>query len=345
MRAVPFRSLAVAVALFCGASAVCAQAVPQDGGDFSHNPQPKKLPTDVILVKGAWASASDSSTPVPEGGNVVANDSGNVYRNPYFGLAFPLASGWTQKYAGPPPSDSGYYVLAQFAPATPADPNKESRRGNILIAAQDLFFTTTPAGTALELVQFRRARLGADYRVERDPMPVNIAGHSFIRFDYTSPVAGLHWYVLATQSRCHLVQFVFTSRDTELIEGLIRGMDKLKLPAEASPLDGTGGNDEPVCITGYARPENVLERIEPVFAEHRFNPVPVRIVIDKDGRVKHIHFLSAFPEQSKAITDALMQWRFKPCVRGGGPVEVETGIMFGRAPQLATPAATAAVNE
>jgi len=74
----------------------------------------------------------------------------------------------------------------------------------------------------------------------------------------------------------------------------------------------------------------VLEREDPVLPEPRFNPVPVRIVIDKEGRVKHMHFLSAFPEQAKTIGDALLQWRFKPYLLGGQPVEVETGLLFGR---------------
>ncbi len=57
----------------------------------------------------------------------------------------------------------------------------------------------------------------------------------------------------------------------------------------------------------------------------------VRVIIDREGKVKHIHFLGAFPEQAKGITDALMQWRFKPYLGEGQAVEVETGIMFGRA--------------
>jgi hypothetical protein len=55
-------------------------------------------------------------------------------------------------------------------------------------------------------------------------------------------------------------------------------------------------------------------------------------VIDAAGKVGHIHFLSAFPAEAQSITDALGQWRFRPYVRGGRPVEVETGIMFGHAP-------------
>ena len=58
-----------------------SQSTLQNGGDFSTNPEAKKLPTDVILVKGAWASASDSSTPVPEAGSVT----NSLYSNRYFG--------------------------------------------------------------------------------------------------------------------------------------------------------------------------------------------------------------------------------------------------------------------
>ncbi|HWZ57185.1 MAG TPA: energy transducer TonB, partial [Verrucomicrobiae bacterium] len=169
--------------------------------------------------------------------------------------------------------------------------------------------------------------------------------HSFVRFDYFSPVAELHWYVVATQIRCHIIQFVFAGRDTKLMESLIEEMDKMKLPAEASPILGTGGDDVPVCIKDYAGSESVVERVDPIFTERRFNPIPVRIIIGKDGKVKHIHFLGAFPDQAKSITEALSQWRFKPYLRDGQPTEVETGIMFGRAPGAMKHSAADAVNE
>jgi hypothetical protein len=106
----------------------------------------------------------------------------------------------------------------------------------------------------------------------------------------------------------------------------------MTLPAESGPSAGTGGGDAPVCVKDYAREENLITRVDPVFTTHRFNPVPVRIVVDKEGKVKHIHFLSAFPDQSKAISDALSQWKFKPYRKDGKTLEVETGILFGNAP-------------
>jgi hypothetical protein len=75
--------------------------------------------------------------------------------------------------------------------------------------------------------------------------------------------------------------------------------------------------------------------VDPIFTNRRYNPIPVRVVIDVNGEVKHIHFISSFPEQAKTITDALQQWRFKPYVVNGKAVEVETGISFGTPPNKA----------
>src|SRR5882762_6822374 len=224
----PLLLLGLAVSLFAR-----AQDDARSPGDSSTNRQAIKLPTDVILVKGAWSSASDSVTPLPEGGT-LAN---SVYINPYFGLTYNLPSDWTEKYSGPPPSDSGYYVLAQLRPA---DTFKGTSRGTILVAAQDMFFTLTPAKNALELTNYTKDNLIPDYKVEQPPTEVRIANHSFVRFGYGSPVAELHWHVLATQIRCHVVQFIFTSRDTKFAEQLIQEMNQIRLPTEAGATSGTG---------------------------------------------------------------------------------------------------------
>jgi len=326
---VPFALvLAVSTSLLAGGQSSKPQTPSRNGGDFSNTVVPGgALPKGVILVKGAWSSTSDSVTPAPEGGN-VAN---NVFSNPYFGMTYPVPPDWAEKYKGPPPSDSGRYVLAALNPTATF---KGPARGTILITAQDMFFTPLPAANSLELVNYSKDHLQADYKVEMPPTPTKIADRLFTFFAYWSPAAELHWYVLSTEIRCHAVDIVLTSRDTKLLENLVLDLNKIKLPAEASPTAGTGGGDVPVCIKDYAITKNVTARVDPVFTEHRFNPVPVRVIIDKEGKVKHIHVLSAFPDQAKAVTDALGQWRFKPYRRNGQPVEVETGLMFGRALRL-----------
>ncbi|MBV8053285.1 MAG: hypothetical protein JOZ80_19005 [Acidobacteriaceae bacterium] len=276
-----------------------------------------KVPSGVILVKGAWSASTDSSTPLPENGTVARG----TYKNQYFGLSYALPNGSAEMYQGPPPSDSGRYVLAQIQQATTG--------AQLLITAQDMFFSAAPLHDALQWAAYEKDSLQSDYKVELPITATNIAGRPFSLFSYWSPVAQLHWYVLATEVRCHTLEFVFTSRDSKLLNSLVVQMNKMSLPPDTSTPASIGGSAFPVCIKDYAAGPQSIRRVDPILAEHRFNPVPVRIIIDTRGTIKHIHFLSAFPDQQKAITDALKQWRFKPYLDGGRVLEVETGVMFG----------------
>jgi hypothetical protein len=296
---------------------------PAQGGDFSTNFDAPKVPAGVIIVKGAWASSSDSQTPEPENGAIVDN----VYTSKYFGLSWSLPADWFQKHEGPPPSDSGFYVLAQLQPAPTF---RAPVKGTVMVSAQDLFFSVLPGNNALELAKFKGSNLGSDYTLEKRPAEMTIANRSFVRMDYMSPVAGIHWYTLTTQVRCHAVQFTLSSRDPQLLESLIQSINKMQLPAEAGATTGKGGGEYPVCIKDYASGANVLSRVDPILPPGKYNAIPVRIIIGKSGKVKHVHLLSAFPDQAKIITDALLQWEFKPYIVNGEEREVETGIMMGR---------------
>jgi hypothetical protein len=64
------------------------------------------------------------------------------------------------------------------------------------------------AENALELVNYNRQRLSEAYKVERGPEAMTVAGRTFVRFDCRAPAAELHWHVLATEVRCHVVKSV-----------------------------------------------------------------------------------------------------------------------------------------
>jgi len=258
------------------------------------------VPKGEILIKGAVPSASDASTPVPEEGRVAAGR----YRNAYFGLSYPIPAGWSEQPAGPPPSESGIYVLTQFATA----------RANVLVSAHDLFFTPRPAANAKELVALMRRDLNPAYEIEHDD-EITIAGRTFHRLAYKSPRSGLRWRVLSTDARCHALTFTFTGTDLAALDAAEQAMRGLSLTGNA-----------PLCQSDY---NEVVEKTDPRFATNRYNTIPVRLIVDTRGRVKHVHLLSAFPEQSEAILTALRTWRFKPYKEGGRAVEVETGMVFG----------------
>jgi len=95
--------------ILMGACVITAQAAaPGDAAGDAAAPQ--KVPENTLLVKGAWPSASDSVTPLPEGGQFADG----AYRNDYFGLTYAFSERWQPGLGGPPASDSGYYVLAQI---------------------------------------------------------------------------------------------------------------------------------------------------------------------------------------------------------------------------------------
>jgi hypothetical protein len=279
--------------------------------------QIEPVPEETILVKGAWSSAGGSAGSLPEGGTI----SSGKYANAYFGLDFSFETAWNQKYEGPPPTESGYYILAQLE-----DPGSSpaSRTGHLLIAAQDLFFTTLPVSNAMELIRYYQQHLSSDYVVERAASVQRIGSREYARLEYFSPLAGLHWQVLATEVRCHVLQFIFTGRRA----GSIEPRSAKFMPDAAAP----------ACIKNYSNPDTLLTHQDPVFPPSRFNSIPVRIVIDKNGKVKRIHFLSAYPEQAQSISDALLKWRFKPYLIEGEPAEVETGLTFGRTPRTSASA-------
>jgi hypothetical protein len=193
----------------------------------------------------------------------------------------------------------------------------ERVKAHVLVTAQDLFFIPFAATSAKDVASKTRSMLPKRYELEKGPDEVTIAGRTFYRLAYKAPPAtGLHWRMFTTDTRCHALTFTFTGTDTKLLDEAEKRLRGLRMDSDA-----------PACVNDYAR-ENVLAKPTPDFAQ-RYNTIPVRLIIDAEGKVRHIHLLSAFPEQSQAILTTLREWRFKPYMKGGKAVEVETGLVFG----------------
>src|SRR3954468_3804685 len=229
------------------------------------------VPKNVILVKGATPGASDSSTPVPEEGTVSAGR----YRNAYFGLSYPIPAGWKEQPAGPLPSDSGVYVLTQFA-VSDADPQR--LKAHLLVTAEDLFFSAAGASDAKDVLASIRRDLPTRYEFDNGPDEVTIAGRRFHRLAYAAPRTGLHWRIFSTDTRCHALTFTFTGTDKEALDIAERSLSAISLASTA-----------PACMNDYASGDNVIAKTDPFFSTHRFNTIPVRLLIDAKGNVKHVH--------------------------------------------------------
>ena len=256
--------------------------------------------------------AALSVMPLPEDG-VVTN---GRYTNKYFDLSYSLPHSWTTGLPGPEPSGSGYYVLSSLVP-------ENEHNATILIAAQDMFFAQKPySDVAAAASDFRDAMAHVDgMAIDQDPVEMNIAGHTMQRVDFSG--VGLYRATFLTEIRCHFVSFNLTTQSPQLLADLRATLEHI------AHADGEHkAASVPVCIKDYAVAENVLQRVEPKPADPRFTPIPVRIVIDRDGGVKNVHVIHGSPEQRGNIEQALVQWKFKPPRVNDQSVEVETGVLF-----------------
>jgi outer membrane biosynthesis protein TonB len=78
----------------------------------------------------------------------------------------------------------------------------------------------------------------------------------------------------------------------------------------------------------YVTAQTTVRRVDPLLVDLNGLTVPVRIIIGPDGKVLHVHVISATPAQRRAIEEALTQWEFGPLELGGRPTAVETGLAF-----------------
>jgi TonB family protein len=83
---------------------------------------------------------------------------------------------------------------------------------------------------------------------------------------------------------------------------------------------------------GFSQPPILITQVPPVYplsarASRVEGVVVVRVLIDKEGRVKKADVVNCDPLLIQAALDAVRQWRFKPSMLGGvAPAEAELTV-------------------
>ena len=76
---------------------------------------------------------------------------------------------------------------------------------------------------------------------------------------------------------------------------------------------------------------NLIRRIEPQYPQmakiaHIQGDVILAATISKSGVIENLHSVSGHPILVQAAMEAVKQWKYKPYLLNGEPVEVETTI-------------------
>ncbi len=96
---------------------------------------------------------------------------------------------------------------------------------------------------------------------------------------------------------------------------------------------GPGSQEQPLNVPAESMRQRVISHPEPVYPEFARRAriqgaVVLGTVIGADGSVKTIRVLSGDPALAASAVEALRQWRYRPYLRDGTPVEVRTEVTF-----------------
>jgi len=90
-------------------------------------------------------------------------------------------------------------------------------------------------------------------------------------------------------------------------------------------------NTAPVRVGGNVAAANLIQQVPPVYppiakTAHISGTVVLHAIISKDGTIDQLEYQSGPPLLMKAAMDAVKQWRYRPTMLNGEPVDVDTTI-------------------
>jgi len=95
---------------------------------------------------------------------------------------------------------------------------------------------------------------------------------------------------------------------------------------------GLGADDSgPVKIAGDIQSLRAITQVKPVYPElakmtHTEGAVMLQVSITKEGSVSKVEVLTGPPLLTRAAQEAVKQWKYKPTIINGQPVEVITNV-------------------
>jgi periplasmic protein TonB len=115
------------------------------------------------------------------------------------------------------------------------------------------------------------------------------------------------------------------------------------LPGENNPVPGSVGWAPAIAPPPPPRPTppsprvsvimegNLIYKVQPVYpamarAARVQGAVPLRAIISRSGAIENLQVVGGHPLLVKAAIDAVRQWRYRPYILNGQPIEVETQV-------------------
>jgi periplasmic protein TonB len=110
-----------------------------------------------------------------------------------------------------------------------------------------------------------------------------------------------------------------------VLGGIIGGAPGSNIPPPPRPNVGR------IKVGGQVQQANLIRQVMPVYppiarTAHISGTVILHAIIAKDGSIQELQYVSGPPLLMRAAMDAVREWRYRPTLLNGEPVEVDTTI-------------------
>jgi TonB family protein len=96
-------------------------------------------------------------------------------------------------------------------------------------------------------------------------------------------------------------------------------------------VSSTPGNATRVRVSSSVSQGLLLTKVQPQYPQdakdqHIQGVVVLKVIVDKEGNVSNIQLISGHPQLAPAALEAVKQWKYRPYLLNGNPVEVDTQV-------------------
>ena len=174
--------------------------------------------------------------------------------------------------------------------------------------------------------------------------PLTIAGHDFYRADFDFGESPSHRSFLCTQSKDYLLQWNVVGLSKGAVESVVSTLNPIDASQSKASAAGAAPNNSNSTPGTQNRPQVVsvrvaqgvsqgliLKKVPPVYPQQAKyariqGSVVMSAVISKSGDVVDLEVLDGPIELAVSAVNAVRQWKYRPYVLNGEPVEVRTQI-------------------
>lgn len=260
------------------------------------------------------------------------------YQNEFFGISYPLSNLWIREPIAR--TDEGQHATILLEALHIPGPDMPVVDSSLLLAATPLSGNVSDARSYLETL-VATATAGKEAKLEGEISQLEIAGFAFYRVNLRpTGERGQHQAVLCAGMKGYALQWIFRSQSKSILEEVVaslKGLSKLDTgPANSSPDQPASSTEESaspqrVTLSKEALQVFSLRKAEPRYPQeaksgHIQGVVALHAVIDKEGNIVALRVLSGPRELVAASVEAVRQWKYRPYLLKGEPVEVDTTI-------------------